>query len=442
MIRSLKAWTILSLIGLTSGLLCSTIGNAAIAQSVWLQETSSDSCGKGILKSFELGQGKRWQLTNSPLKSELKSVVSKLQLKDDEVLAFIEGSTSASLDKDIRILKSMDTRHLVAGSMKKIKSIHETALMYIQIMDISKLEPQTCIESEDLSNWELGNKEDPFKQHDMRRPSLALVPLTIDGEFLSKSLREFSGDIARPAGRIQERGSVKGRAAGQAYLKEQFASIGLQVEEQCFTSGGYKGCNIVGTLPGTTESVVVVSAHSDSMTNAGADDDGSGISALISIAKAMKSRTWKSTIQFVGFDLEEKGLIGSKAYVKELVKLKKTVKGNVNLEMLGYDSDNDGGFHVIDCQRKESESLVKLVKQSAAQYKSLKVSPHCTNRSDHASFWNAGIAAVVISENFFDGDGNPCYHQSCDKFDKINANYYLNLVNLAGSVVAQYSESN
>lgn len=85
----------------------------------------------------------------------------------------------------------------------------------------------------------------------MKRPFLA--PLVIDGQFLTQTLREFSGDLALPFGKIAERGSAKGREIGQPYLKNQFAKVGLQVEEQCFSAAGYKGCNIIGVLPGKTE---------------------------------------------------------------------------------------------------------------------------------------------------------------------------------------------
>jgi hypothetical protein len=48
----------------------------------------------------------------------------------------------------------------------------------------------------------------------------------------------------------------------------------------------------------------------------------------------------------------------------------------------------------------------------------------CTKRSDHASFWKAKIPAIVISENFFGGDSDKCYHKACDKFDsRLDFNY-------------------
>lgn len=414
---------------------------AAAKSQFWLKETDSDQCRTDILSEFELGQGIRWQIfaSNKTLGHEL--LKEEISLQEGNLLAFTEGPLPEPLAKDIRIIQSKGNSKLIAGSIQSLEKLHTSAQFFIKLVNPSRFAPQDCRGAEPAHRTLEANAKTNENQLTKRNP-LPFAPIKIDAAFLVQSLREFSGDLPIAAGRIQERGSARGREAGQAYLKEEFSKLGLKVEEQCFTAGSYKGCNILGILPGKTDQVLVVSAHADSEKNAGADDDGSGISGLLAIAKSMKSSTWNMTIHFVGFDLEEKGLLGSRAYVKEQVSLKTPLKGNINLEMLGYDSDNDGAFHVIDCQRKESLNLVNLVKQSASERNSLKVSPYCTNRSDHASFWNAGIPAVVISQNFFGGDGNPCYHASCDKFDKVNTNYLYNLVELAGSVVAKFSEEN
>ncbi len=414
---------------------------AATESQFWLKETDNDECRTDVLSEFELGQGIRWQLFAANKTSTHEFLKEKISLKKGDALAFTEGPLPLPLRKDIRILQTKGHSKLIVGSTSSLEKLHTSATFFIKIVDLGRGKAQDCGLLETTPRILAGSDKAKDDQIAKRIP-LPFAPLKIDATFLVQSLREFSGDLPIATGRIQERGSVRGREAGQAYLKEEFSKLGLKVEEQCFSSGSYKGCNILGILPGKTNQVLVVSAHADSEKNAGADDDGSGISSLLAIAKSMKSSAWNMTIHFVGFDLEERGLLGSKAYVKEQIKLKTPLKANINLEMLGYDSDNDGAFHVIDCRRKESQNLVNLVKQSASERKSLKVSPYCTNRSDHASFWNAGIPAVVISQNFFGGDGNPCYHASCDTFDKINTTYLYNLVDLAGSVVAKFSEEN
>ena len=59
----------------------------------------------------------------------------------------------------------------------------------------------------------------------------------------------------------------------------------------------------------------------------------------------------------------------------------------------------------------------------------LSVVKTCTDRSDHASFWRHKLPAVVISENFFGGDGDPCYHAKCDVMDdRLNYDYMRNIL--------------
>jgi hypothetical protein len=421
--------------------LFSGIGNAFVNRPVWLNVTEDQTCQPNSLASFELGSGKRLQLLNAPNSLVKISHSFPVVVPKGNLLVFTEGPLLQPLDEMVQILHSEGRFKLMTGPKDSLKSLHTNASLYVKIFDPNQLEPQGCGAKELVVNHS-GFRERQLNHLTIKRQPFPFAPLSMDFPFLIQSLREFSGDIPFPTGRILERGSVRGREAGQTYLKAQFAKLGLRVEEQCFTASSFKGCNVIGIMPGKTDRVVVVSAHADSEKNAGADDDGSGIAALIAIAKSMGGTTWNSTLHFVGFDLEEKGLLGSKAYVKEQIKLKTSLKGNINLEMLGYDSDNDGVFHVIDCKRKESQDLVNLVKQSVSEKKNLKATSYCTNRSDHASFWNVGVPAVVISQNFFGGDGNPCYHAACDKFDKINPTYLSNLTDLAGSVIAKFSESN
>ncbi|MFL5784944.1 MAG: M28 family peptidase, partial [Bacteriovoracaceae bacterium] len=73
-----------------------------------------------------------------------------------------------------------------------------------------------------------------------------------------------------------------------------------------------------------------------------------------------------------------------------------------------------GGNRPID----NSLFLSQSMKESISELNlALTISKACTDRSDHASFWKNKIPAIVISENFFGGDGDPCYHAKCDVMD-------------------------
>ena len=65
----------------------------------------------------------------------------------------------------------------------------------------------------------------------------------------------------------------------------------------------------------------------------------------------------------------------------------------------------------------------------------------CTNRSDHASFWNKNIPATIVSESFFGNDGNRCYHQKCDTISLINVPYMTKIAKLVTNAGWRYMDS-
>lgn len=221
-----------------------------------------------------------------------------------------------------------------------------------------------------------------------------------------------------------ERKSNAGLDKARAFLTEEYKKIGFEVSLHPFGSG----TNIIAEKKGTTspEKVLIISAHIDSVGNAGANDDGTGTIGLLTVAKILAENSYPITIRVLGFDREEVGLKGSDAYVAQ-IKDKQNIIGDIHFEMMGYNSRKDGAFHVIDCNSglfggnrpvNNSLFLSQSMKDSIAELNlNLTISKACTDRSDHASFWRNKIPAIVISENFFGGDGDPCYHAKCDIVD-------------------------
>ena len=253
-----------------------------------------------------------------------------------------------------------------------------------------------------------------------------------------KNLAIFSGVDKVPGTdkTIPERGNNTNLDLAREFLAAEYKKLGFEVSFHPFMSGS----NFIAEKKGTKnpEKVLVLSSHIDSVGNKGANDNGTGTIGALAIAEAMSQKSYDYTIRILGFDREERGMIGSAAYVATIPD-KKLVIGNINLEMMGVNSKDDGAFHVIDCDsslfgrnimRKESEFLSKEVKDSiSALNKDLTVVKTCTGRSDHASFWKNKIPAIVISENFFGGDPDPCYHSRCDVMDnRLNYGYMENIL--------------
>jgi hypothetical protein len=94
--------------------------------------------------------------------------------------------------------------------------------------------------------------------------------------------------------------------------------------------------NLICTLAGTTERVIVVGAHFDLVENGhGVVDNWTGASLLPSLYQGMADAPQRHTFRFVAFSGEEIGLVGSRAYVKQLGKTRGAVSAMVNMDTLG-----------------------------------------------------------------------------------------------------------
>lgn len=268
--------------------------------------------------------------------------------------------------------------------------------------------------------------------------------IRIDAEFLEARLKELSGAVPVTLGGrtvvLRERGSESGRSMARAWLRQQYEALGFTVQEHPYRSGWSQGVNVTADKPGADPSrVLLLSAHYDSVSNAGADDDGSGIVSSLAIARALKDARLSIGLRIVAFDQEETGLLGSQAYARMLDRNGQLdqVVGVLDLEMTGYDSNDDGHYHVIHCNENTSSELAALVEAAGAHGElGLNRVDACTNRSDHAAFWRYGTPAVAVSQNFFGDDGNPCYHKRCDTVDQLNWDYMRRLTQAVGLAAA------
>ncbi len=255
------------------------------------------------------------------------------------------------------------------------------------------------------------------------------IPFTerVNMEFFQEKLAILTGINAVPGTTemITERKSTKGLDLTRKFLAAEYAALGFETSLHPFGSG----VNFIAEKKGTTrpEKILIISSHIDSVGNRGANDDGTGTIGLLAVAKVLAANTYPITIRVLGFDREEIGLKGSDAYVASLTN-KTDIIGDIHFEMMGHNGKKDGACHVIDCnsgifggQRpvENSQFLSQSMKDSIAELNlNLTVAKACTDRSDHASFWRHKIPAIVISENFFGGDGDPCYHSKCDVMDE------------------------
>jgi Zn-dependent M28 family amino/carboxypeptidase len=248
----------------------------------------------------------------------------------------------------------------------------------------------------------------------------------VDMSYFKEKLAILSGAQNYGTLTIAERNKKENLDLARSFLKDEYEKLGFTVSSHVFGSGVNFIAEKLGTK--TPGKVLILSSHIDSVKNRGANDNGTGTIGLLAVARELAKNEYSSTIRVLGFDKEEVGLVGSDAYAT-LVKSNDII-GNINFEMMGVNSRKDGAFHVIDCNRAESLFLSQEIKNSIASLGlPLSVVKTCTDRSDHASFWRNKIPAVVISENFFGGDADPCYHAKCDVMDeRLNYDYMGNIL--------------
>src|SRR5688572_20312250 len=134
----------------------------------------------------------------------------------------------------------------------------------------------------------------------------------VDARVVLDELKEFSS--AHP---YRQEGNTFHLAARDD-LEGRLESAGLEVVRHRFPSGSYGGENILGFKWGLDrENWIVIGAHYDVTEGAvyGTYDDGSGTALVFELAKAFADVPTQRTIVFAEFDQEEKGLVGSGAFV-------------------------------------------------------------------------------------------------------------------------------
>ena len=257
----------------------------------------------------------------------------------------------------------------------------------------------------------------------------------VDQKYLKEKLKEYTGEISVSIGgrqvKITERGSANGRKNARKYLIQEFKKLGFSTSEHEYSASG---ANVVAVKKGSsnTNKFIVASAHLDSVHNAGADDDGTGVVGLLAIAKVFAKLKHSFNLHLVVFDEEEKGLIGSGHYIRRLASEGKVqnLVGAIHNDMTGFDSNDDGKFHVLHCKENSSKAISDLIlKHIADQSIDLKNVPACRRRSDHIRYWQYQRPAVMLIEiRQGDSDVNPHYHRSSDTVKTLNLNYFHKII--------------
>ncbi|MBF0387813.1 MAG: M28 family peptidase [Candidatus Omnitrophica bacterium] len=278
---------------------------------------------------------------------------------------------------------------------------------------------------------------------------------------LEKSVRHLSEEIG-----VRNYSRPDNLEKAARYVERSFEAAGLPVESWEYEAQGQKFRNVVAKYQNNpSPEYWVVGAHYDSCFNPGADDNASGVAGLLWLADALKKVPLKANILFVAFTNEEppffaSSSMGSRVFVQAAQERRLVIRGAIVLEMIGYYSNqwfsqkylppmglfypNRGNFVAL-VGSFGSGRLVESIQADFSKQKYILtrsvLAPAWVpglNLSDHASFWAAGLPAVMVTDTAFLRNSN--YHQSTDTFGRLDYNKMAAVVAGLKSAVISLSE--
>jgi len=246
-------------------------------------------------------------------------------------------------------------------------------------------------------------------------------------------------------------GSKNCRRAAE-YIYDEFEKMGLDVYFDEWKYLRFRCRNVVATLNGTdpsSDAVFIICAHYDSIGSGwgwinigkglGANDDGSGVAAILTIANILSKYSFNHTIRFIALSGEEVGTYGSHAYAKRAYEQNENIIAVLDIDMIGYANTTIGGktLQILKTRRTEWISLFSdEVSQRYEEYIDLRVKSIPNFPCDHQAFLDFGYDAVMYTED----DSYLWLHSLEDTLDKINYTYFVKVTRLLLAVAAELAD--
>jgi len=250
--------------------------------------------------------------------------------------------------------------------------------------------------------------------------------------------------------------------AARALVRTKLEDAGLEVTSQAVADGVFSTEVLTAEIPGVANDgrVVLVGAHYDALWM-GADDNSSGVAAMLELARVLSVRKFDKTIRFVAFDLEETGIVGSFRYVERLED-KGAIVATVVFDCVGFTDRRPGGqkglagFPVPDT----GDFLAVIANDQSAQLASdvwalneelgitklgvvvapgTGLTPLSKNllRSDHVPFWLADIPALQLTDTA--DFRNPNYHEPTDTIDTLDPEFLRQTIAMSASAIGYWA---
>jgi Zn-dependent M28 family amino/carboxypeptidase len=273
-----------------------------------------------------------------------------------------------------------------------------------------------------------------------------LPPLTEGEKGLQQRLYAHVDELSAKIGERNIRRPENLKKA-EDYIVEQFKALGYEVGMQEFDVSGQNVANVEAVLTGTRqpEQIFVLGAHYDSVESPAANDNASGVAALIELVRLLKESQPEQTIRFVAFVNEEPPFfltpsMGSFVYAKRCRERGESITGMFSLETIGYYSDDPGSQRYpfpLNYVYPDTGNFIgfvgnvgsrSFVRQAVRLFREMVQFPseggavpeffEGVGWSDHASFWKFGYPALMITDTA--PYRYPYYHTQEDTIDKLD----------------------
>jgi Zn-dependent M28 family amino/carboxypeptidase len=268
---------------------------------------------------------------------------------------------------------------------------------------------------------------------------------------LAEIAKNSEAHVRALAETIGERHYLKISALDDAalYLEAEFGKLGYSTTRQNFGTGRFSFRNVVAVLPGqeSPSEIIVIGAHYDSVSlSPGADDNASGVSALLELARLLKAVSLPRTIHFIGFANEEQPFsntekMGSRVAANRAKAAGEKIIAMISLESIGFYSEKpdtqrypplfklfypDSGNFIGFVGNWNSRSLARISVNAFrvnSAFPAERVSvpealAPAIRRSDHSAYWDHGYPAIMVTDTA--EMRNPNYHTPHDQTETLN----------------------
>ena len=268
----------------------------------------------------------------------------------------------------------------------------------------------------------------------------AAQPASIDAAQLMRDLQTLSADDME--GRLA---GSPGGARAREFIVRRFKEAGIEpfeaTYERPFTfkggnNGERSGVNIVGRVSGrrAPNLFIVVTAHYDHLgvrngqVFNGADDNASGVAALLAAASRLSADRPEHSILFAALDAEESGLQGARALMRDLPVRREQIALNVNLDMVARDAANvlfaSGTSHYPFLKPLLSDVARPPVVLRFGHDTPGSKEDDWTKDSDHFPFHEAGIPFI-----YFGVEDEAQHHKATDDAETVTREFFIGAAN-------------